>query len=47
MEPHRDCAQPLAHDRMLVSSVIVEDGEDGLASGTRADFVEKAIELLC
>ena len=45
--PSRIARQPLAHDRMLVSSVIVEDGVDGLASGDLAlNCVEKANELL-
>jgi hypothetical protein len=45
--PSRIARQPLAHDRMLVSSVIVEDGVDGLARGDLAlNGVEKANELL-
>jgi hypothetical protein len=45
--PSRIVRQPLAHDRMLVSSVIVEDGVDGLARGDLAlNCVEKANELL-
>ena len=45
--PSRIARQPLAHDRMLVSSVVVEDGVDGLARGDLAlNCVEKANELL-
>ena len=45
--PSRIARQPLAHDRMLVSSVIVEDGVDGLARGDLAlNCVEKANKIL-
>ena len=45
--PSRIARKPLAHDRMLVSSVIVEDGVDGFARGDLAlNCVEKANELL-